>query len=74
MRRKRYQAGSVRPRKHGKNKVWVAQWWEEGRRKSKVLGRCAEMGKGEAESLMAVILKPMNEGAAINVEIDRHEY
>jgi integrase len=63
MRRKRYQAGSVRPRKHGKNKVWVAQWWEEGRRKSKVLGRCAEMGKGEAESLMAVILKPMNEGA-----------
>ena len=63
MRRKRYQAGSVRPRKHGKNKVWVAQWWEDGRRRSKVLGRCAEMGKSEAESLMAVILKPMNEDA-----------
>jgi integrase len=63
MRRKRYQTGSVSPRKHGKNKVWVAQWWEDGRKRSKVLGRCAEMGKSEAEALMAVILKPMNEDA-----------
>lgn len=63
MRRKRYQKGSVRPRKHGKNKVWVAQWWEEGQKRSKVLGRCAEMGKSEAEAEMAVILKPMNEEA-----------
>ena len=30
MRRKRFQKGSVRPRKHGRNKVWVAQWWEDG--------------------------------------------
>ena len=63
MRRKRYQAGSVRPRKHGKNKFWVAHWWEDARKRSKVLGRCAEISKGEAESLMAVILKPMNEDA-----------
>ena len=55
MRQKRFQKGSVRPRKHGKNKVWVAQWWEDGRKKSKVLGRCTTMGKSEAEAAMAVI-------------------
>jgi hypothetical protein len=63
MRQKRFQKGSVRPRKHGKNKVWVAQWWEDGHKKSKVLGRCTTMGKSEAEAAMAVILKPQNEDA-----------
>jgi len=60
MRQKRFQKGSVRPRKHGKNKVWVAQWWEDRRKKSKVLGRCTTKGKSEAEAAMAVILKPQN--------------
>ena len=36
MRQKRYQKGSVRPRKHGKHKVWVAQWWDEGRKKDAI--------------------------------------
>src|SRR5215472_1236572 len=63
MRQKRFQKGSVRPRKHGKSKVWVAQWWENGCKKSKVLGCCADIGKSEAEALMAVILKPQNEEA-----------
>lgn len=63
MRRKRYQKGSVRPRKHGRNKVWVAQWWENGQRKSKVLGRCADMLKSDAEARMALILEPLNSGA-----------
>ncbi len=63
MRRKRFQKGSVRPRKHGRQKVWVAQWWEQGKKKSKVLGRCASMPKSEAEARLAVILKPFNEGA-----------
>jgi hypothetical protein len=63
MRQKRFQKGSVRPRKHGKNKVWVAQWWEDRRKKSKVLGRCTTKGKSEAEAAMAVILKPQNEDA-----------
>jgi hypothetical protein len=63
MRQKRFQKGCVRPRKHGKNKVWVAQWWEDGRKKSKVLGRCTMMGKSEAEAAMVVILKPQNEDA-----------
>ncbi|MGI9071801.1 MAG: tyrosine-type recombinase/integrase [Bryobacteraceae bacterium] len=63
MRRKRFQKGSVRPRKHGRQKVWVAQWWEHGEKKSKVLGRCTDMPKSEAEARLAVILKPFNEGA-----------
>jgi hypothetical protein len=63
MRRKRYQKGSVRPRKHGRQKVWVAQWWEQGQNKSKVLGRCTNMPKSEAEARLAVILKPFNEAA-----------
>ena len=63
MRRKRYQKGSVRPRKHGRQKVWVAQWWDKGQKKSKVLGRFVDMPKSEAEARLAVILKPLNEGA-----------
>ena len=63
MRRKRFMQGSVRPRKHGHRKVWVAQWWEDGARRSKVLGRCSEMSKGQAESEMASILEPLNEKA-----------
>src|SRR5689334_10069173 len=45
MRRKRFQKGSVRPRKHGRTKVWVAQWAENGGNRSKVLGRVADMAK-----------------------------
>jgi integrase len=63
MRRKRFQKGSIRPRKHGKTKVWVAQWWDNGQKRSKVLGRFAEMPKSEAEIKMALILKPINEDA-----------
>ena len=63
MRRKRYMKGSVCPRKHGRHRVWVAQWWEEGGRRSRVLGKCSEMSKGQAETIMASILDPLNEKA-----------
>lgn len=63
MRRKRFQKGTVGERKHGRKKVWVAQWWEDGGRRSKVLGRCSELTKTQAESAMAAILEPINEGA-----------
>ena len=63
MRRKRYQIGSVRPRKHGKTKVWVAQWRENGNKRSKVLGRCAEIPKSQAQTMLAQILQPVNEFA-----------
>ncbi len=62
MRRKRFQKGSVGPRKHGRHKVWVAQWWEQGNKRSKVLGHCAEISKGQAHAMLAQILQPVNEG------------
>lgn len=63
MRRKRYQKGSVKARTHGRKKVWVAQWWENGHRKSKVIGPVSKIPKGEAEARLGVILKPLNDGA-----------
>lgn len=63
MRRKRFQKGSIRARKHGRQKVWVAQWREGGAKRSKVLGRCSEVSKGEAEALLAQLLSPINESA-----------
>ena len=65
MRRKRFQKGSVRCRKHGQDKVWVGQWWDNGHRKSKVFGKCCEMAKGHAEAMMASVLQPINETAGI---------
>ena len=63
MRRTRFKKGSVRPRKHGRQKVWVAQWWDSGSKRSKVLGTCSEITKGQAEAMMAQILQPLNENA-----------
>lgn len=64
MRRKRFQKGSLQVRKHGRHRVWVAFWWEDGSRRSKVLGLCSKMSKGEAEAAMAAILQPINEGTS----------
>lgn len=44
--------------------MWTACWWEDGSRRSKVLGMCSKMTKGDAESAMAAILQPINEGTA----------
>ncbi len=63
MRRKRFMKGSVRARWHGKTKVWVGQWWENGHRRSKVLGKCSEMTKGEAEVALNEIIGPLNRHA-----------
>ncbi len=62
MRRKRFQKGTVGARKHGRHRVWIAQWWQDGGRRSKVLGRCTEITKAQAEALMASILSPVNNG------------
>ena len=64
LRRKRFQKGSLQIRKHGRHRVWVACYWEGGGRRSKVLGRCSQMGKGEAESILSAILQPINKGLA----------
>ena len=64
MRRKRFQRGSLQVRKHGRYREWVACYWEEGGRRSKVLGRCSQMGRGEAEAALSAILLPINSGVA----------
>ena len=63
MRRKRFQRGSLQARKHGRHRVWVACYWEAGSRRSKVMGRCSQMCRGEAESILSAILQPINSGA-----------
>src|SRR3990172_6635220 len=63
MRRKRFQKGSLQSRKHGRHRVWVACWWEDGTRRCKVLGRCLQMPKGEAEAVLSDLLRPVNSGA-----------
>jgi integrase len=64
VRRKRFQKGSLQVRKHGRHRVWVACWWQDGSRRSKVLGRYSQMGKGEAESIFSAMLQPINNGVA----------
>src|SRR5450755_2936023 len=62
MRRKRFQKGSLQARKHGRHRVWVACWWEDGHRRSKVLGRLSQISKGVAEATLSAILQPVNGG------------
>lgn len=55
--------GSLRQRKHGRNRLWMAQWWEDGSHRTKVLGKCTELTKGQAEAMLASILQPLNDMA-----------
>ena len=64
MRRKRFQKGSLQVRKHGRHRVWVACWWENGSRRSKVFGRCSQMNKTGAEAVLSAILQPINAGTS----------
>src|SRR5215831_15129372 len=64
MRRKRFQKGSLLSRKHGRHRVWVAFWRENGERRCKVLGRCSQMSKAEAEAVLSAILREINCGLA----------
>ena len=54
--RRRYQKGHVK--KVGPS--WIGQWWENGHRRNKTLGRVSEMNKSEALSKLAGILAPIN--------------
>lgn len=64
MRRKRFQKGSLQSRKHGKHRVWVAFYWEDGERRCKTLGRQAQMSKGEAEAVLSSVLRDINSGTS----------
>ena len=54
--RKRYQEGNVKKQRG----VWIAQWWENGHRRSRALGSVWEMTKTEAKGEVAAILAPIN--------------
>lgn len=60
MRRKRFQRGSVKPRKRNGKNYWYAQWREEGLPKSKEMGLVSKMTRIEAEQALAEILEPVN--------------
>lgn len=62
VRRKRYQRGSVKPRKRDNKLYWYAQWREEGVPRCKELGLCGRVPRFEAEALLQEILRPINEG------------
>src|SRR4051794_41389176 len=63
MRRKRYQRGSVKPRKRGGKTYWYAQWREDGTPRSKEMGLYSSMSRGQAEGGLSEILQPINAAA-----------
>jgi hypothetical protein len=67
MRRKRFQRGSLKPRKRMGRSYWYAQWREGGQCRSKEFGLCSQMSKGEAEGALAAILQPLNVSAGLRV-------
>jgi integrase len=48
------------PRKRSGKRYWYAQWREDGQPKSKEIGLCSQMSRGEAEAQLAEILRPLN--------------
>lgn len=60
MRRKRFQRGSLKPRKRNGKNYWYAQWREDGKPRSKELGLCSKVSRPEAEAKLAEILYPQN--------------
>src|SRR5207244_12602195 len=63
MRRKRFQRGSVKPRKRKGRLYWYAQWRESGTCRSKELGLCSLMSSGEVAVAVPAILQPIHVGA-----------
>jgi integrase len=59
-RRRRFQRGSLQKRKSGGGLNWIVFWWQDGHRRSQILGSCAEMTRSEALAQMAKLLQPVN--------------
>src|SRR5690242_8116574 len=66
--RQRFQNGCVRKSKDGR--YWVGQWRENGKLKSRVLGKTSKMTKSKAREKLAAILKEVNERLTYVVEAD----
>lgn len=58
--RKRYQQGSLTK----VNGNWIAQWWEDGHRRKRTLGRLNKVAKAQAQAELNAILGPINSRAA----------
>ena len=56
MRRKRHQQGSLK----NVRGCWIAQWWEKGHRRNKILGNAGKMTKSQASRKLAEIVAPIN--------------
>lgn len=54
------QRGSLKAVLHRSVKVWRLQWRENGRGRTRILGRCADMTRAEAETERRRILDPLN--------------
>jgi integrase len=66
--RQRFQNGCVRKSKDGR--YWVGQWREDGRLRSRVLGKVSKVTKSTAREKLADVVKPINERAAYAPEKD----
>lgn len=58
--RKRFQEGSL-SKAGGK---WIAQWWDDGHRRKRTLGKASQMSKSQAQTALEAILAPINSRAA----------
>lgn len=54
--RRRFQKGSLRK----VDGSWIAQWWDDGHRRKRTLGRVSVMTKTDAQSELAAIVSPIN--------------
>lgn len=54
--RRRYKEGSLKKYKG----FWVAQWWEDGHRRNRIMGRVSLLTKAEAMSRLDGIMGPLN--------------
>jgi integrase len=58
--RRRYQKGSLKK----SDGVWIAQWWEDGHRRKRTLGRVSTVAKAKAQAELDAILAPINSRAS----------
>ncbi len=62
--RKRYQQGSVTKSSDGR--YWVGKYREDGRHKTRLLGKIREITKSKAQDKLLEIIKPLQERASIS--------
>ena len=66
--RQRFQSGCVRKSKDGR--YWVGQWREDGKLKSRILGKVSKVTKSKAREKLADLVKPINDRATYAAERD----